>query len=253
MPVRKIRANYGSVTGLVADDRSARSIAYESSLERDFIKHLIFNKNVLGYGEQPLTIEFTEAAGKQRRYTPDLFISYRKDLALTKDWRSLLAEVKYRSDLFRHWTELKPKFRAARSYAKRLGWDFAIVTDWELRTPYLKNITFLLEYRKYPKDEVGSQLLLEAVAHRSATTPVGLLDLLSENASRKATLLPTLWQLIANGAIVIDLDQQLTMSSPIWLGKSKERQCHEPVAGVSTGSSRRKRRQALRYYPHSES
>ena len=43
---------------MVADDRSARSIAYESSLERDFIKHLIFNKNVLEYEEQPLTIEF---------------------------------------------------------------------------------------------------------------------------------------------------------------------------------------------------
>jgi hypothetical protein len=60
MAVRKIRPNYRSITGLVADERSARSIAYQSSLEREFIKHLIFNKNVLGYEEQPLTIEFTE-------------------------------------------------------------------------------------------------------------------------------------------------------------------------------------------------
>lgn len=71
MAVRKIRANYRSVTGLVADDQSARSTAYESSLERDFIKHLLFNKNVLKHEEQPLTIDFTDTSGEQRRYTPD--------------------------------------------------------------------------------------------------------------------------------------------------------------------------------------
>jgi hypothetical protein len=248
MAVRKIRPNYGSVTGLVADDRLARSTGYESSLERDFIKHLIFNQNVFKHEEQPLTIEFTDIRGKQRRYTPDFLIFYRRDIALTRDWRPLLVEVKYRSDLFKHWIELKPKFRAARSYAKRHGWDFAIITERELRTPYLKNITFLLEFRKYPRDEVGSQLLLEAVANRSATTPAGLLDLISEDAIRRATLLPVLWQLIENGDIVIELDQQLTMSSPIWLRKSKQRcKCDEPSAGVSAGSSRCQRWQALRY------
>jgi TnsA endonuclease N terminal/TnsA endonuclease C terminal len=252
MAVRKIRPNYGSVTGLVADDQSAHSTAYESSLERDFIKHLIFNKNVLKHEEQPLTIEFTDSDGKQRRYTPDLLVFYRRDIALTKDWRPLLAEVKYRSDLFKHWSELKPKFRAAKACAKKHHWDFAIITERELRTPYLKNITFLLEFRKYSRDDVGNQLLLETLANRSATTPAGLLDLISEDATRRATLLPTLWQLIANGDIVIDLDQRLTMI--IWLGKSKQRcECDEPDAGVSAGSSHRKRWQALRYYPHSES
>lgn len=95
MAVRKIRANYRSVTGLVADDQSARSTGYESSLERDFIKHLLFNKNVLGHEEQPLTINFTDTSGKPRSYTPDLLISYRKDVVMTKDWQPLLAEVKY--------------------------------------------------------------------------------------------------------------------------------------------------------------
>jgi hypothetical protein len=223
-------------------------------LERDFIKHLIFNKNVLKHEEQPLTIEFTDSDGKQRRYTPDLLVFYRRDTALTRDWRPLLAEVKYRSDLFKHWGELKPKFRAARAYAKKHNWDFWIITERELRTPYLKNITFLLEFRKYSRDEVERQLLLESLANSSATTPAGLLDLISEDAMRRATLLPTLWQLIANGDIVIDLDQRLSMISPIWLGKSKQRcKRDEPSARVSAWSGHRKRWQALRYYPHSES
>jgi hypothetical protein len=248
MAVRKIRPNYGSVTGLVADDRSARSTAYESSLERDFIKHLLFNQNVQRHEEQPLTIEFTGSDDKQRRYTPDLLVFYRSDTAMTRDWRPLLAEVKYRSDLFKHWKELKPKFRAARAYAKKRGWDFAIITERELRTPYLKNVSFLLEFRKYPRDEVASQLLLVALANSNAITPGDLLDLISEDATRRAMLLPILWQLIANGEIVIDLDQQITMISPIWMGESKRRcECDEPGAGFSAGSSRRKRWQALRH------
>jgi hypothetical protein len=139
MAVRQIRANYRSVTGLVAADQTARSTAYESTLERDFIKHLLFNKNVLEHEEQPLTLDFTDT-GKKRRYTPDLLIYYRKDAVTTKDWLPLLAEVKYRSDLFQHWAELSPKFRAARAYARERTWDFAVVTERELRTPYLTNI-----------------------------------------------------------------------------------------------------------------
>jgi len=253
MAVRKIRANCRSVTGLVADDQSARSTAYESSLERDFIKHLLFNKNVLKHEEQPLTIDFTDTSGKQRRYTPDLLVSYRKDVALTKDWRPLLAEVKYRSDLFQHWAELKPKFRAARAYARERSWDFVVVTEQELRTSYLTNITFLLEFRKHPVNEVLTRPLLETVAGMSPATPASLLTFLSNDATQKATLLPALWQLVANGRIGVDLEKRLTMRTPIWLRRSKERrERDEPTARVSAGSSHRMRGQALRYYPHSE-
>jgi len=253
MAVRQIRANYRSVTGLVAADQTARSTAYESTLERDFIKHLLFNKNVLEHEEQPLTLDFTDT-GKKRRYTPDLLIYYRKEAVTTKDWLPLLAEVKYRSDLFQHWAELSPKFRAARAYARERTWDFAVVTERELRTPYLTNITFLLEFRKHSVDQVLTEVLLEAMARMSPATPARVLTFLSNDATQKATLLPTLWQLIANGYIGTDLEQRLTMSSPIWLRASKERRaCYEPTARVSAGSSRRMRWQALRYYPHSES
>ena len=110
MPVRRIPKNYRSVTGLVAsDDASHQVTAYESSLERDCIKHLIFNKNVARHEEQPVTISFI-CAGKQHSYTPDLLITYRNDVAPANTWKPLLAEVKYRSDLLKDWPRLKPKF-----------------------------------------------------------------------------------------------------------------------------------------------
>ena len=253
MAVRKIRANYCSVTGLVANDQSAHSTGYESSLERDFVKHLLFNQNVLGHEEQPLTINFIDAGSNQRRYTPDVLVCYRKDVALTKDWQPLLTEVKYRSDLFKNWADLKLKFRAARTYARDRCWEFAVITERELRTPYLKNITFLLEFRKHPVDEARTQLLLEAAGGSSRTTPASLLTFLSDDVMERATFLPPLWQLIVKGRIVVDLEQPLTMSSPIWLRQSKESDCDEPTTGASAGSGHRKRWQALRYYPHSQS
>ncbi|HVH72466.1 MAG TPA: heteromeric transposase endonuclease subunit TnsA [Candidatus Dormibacteraeota bacterium] len=238
----------------MADSQSPRSTGYESGLERDFIKHLLFNQNVSKHEEQPLTIEFTDRAGIHRRYTPDLFVSYRKDLALTKNWRPLLVEVKYRSDLFTHWSELKPKFRAARAFAAKRCWDFAIITERELRTPYLKNITFLLEFGKYPADELVSEGLLDALTNNASTTPSTLLDWIAADAMQKANWLPILWRLIATGRIAVDLEQRLTMNSRIWLKvPSERRKYNEPNARFRSGSSRRKRWQALRYYPHSES
>lgn len=162
MPVRRIPKNYRSVTGLVASaDASDQVTAYESSLERECIKHLIFNKNVARHEEQPLTISFV-CAGKQDSYTPDLLITYRNDVAPAKYWKPLLALVKYRSNLFKDWLKLKPKFRAARRYAIERARDFTIITDSEIRTPYLKNITLLLECRKHPMDEGVTKVLLEA-------------------------------------------------------------------------------------------
>jgi hypothetical protein len=57
--------------------------------------------------------------------------------------RSVLYEVKYRDDLRAHWQDYRSKFKAARRYACTQGWVFRLITEREIRTPYLKNATFL--------------------------------------------------------------------------------------------------------------
>jgi hypothetical protein len=130
----------------------------------------IFNKNVARHEEQPVTISFI-CGGMQYSYTPDLLMTYRSDIAPAHEWKPLLAEVKYRSDLFKDWLKLKPKFHAARRYAIEKAWDFTISTDSEIRTPYLKNITLLPECRKHPIDEAVTKLLLEALNRLGKTNP----------------------------------------------------------------------------------
>lgn len=139
MPARKVPKSYRNATGLIATDKADESTAYESRLERYTQKLIGFNLNVVKYEEQPITIHFTDKAGRSHRYTPDILVNYRRDLTPAKWWKPLLVEVKYRKILFRDWSELKAMFLAGRRHAEEHELDFSIVTDREVITPYLKN------------------------------------------------------------------------------------------------------------------
>jgi len=80
MPVRKIPKSYRSVTGLIVSKKNQRMSGFESSLERDSICLLEFDLNVDYYEEQPVTIDYIDREGKEHTYTPDVFVSYRRDI-----------------------------------------------------------------------------------------------------------------------------------------------------------------------------
>jgi hypothetical protein len=253
MPVRKIPKSYRNVTGLTATEKSDEMTEYESRLEHECQKLLNFNINVLKYEEQPVTIHYTGNDGTRHRYTPDILIHYRKDVAPAKYWKPLLVEVKWRMNLFKDWQELKPKFLAAKNYARERDLDFAIITDKEVKTPYLTNATFLLMFRRFPTIESHSSLLLQALDGFRETDPETLLQSVSEDRDEIAKLLPTLWQLVGNNAVGVNLDSILTMRSRIWsLRLLDEVKRDESINQLRTGRSRRLRWQALRYHSYLE-
>lgn len=253
MPVRKIPKSYSNVTGIIATDKSGEMTGYESRLEHDCQKLIGFNLNVLKYEEQPVKIYYTTQDGKQHHYTPDILINYRADIFPAKEWRPLLAEIKYRKDLFKHWSEIKPRLFAARQYAKERGLDFTVITNDEVYTPYLQSAIFLLEYRKYPTNHDDSGLLLGALEGLEEASPYTLLRSITNDQHRKAELLPPLWQLIANYKIGINLEEPLTMRSRIWPMLQAKDGSNEILLYPRTGLARHLRWRALRYYPYPES
>jgi hypothetical protein len=216
MPVRKIPKSHRSVTGLISSDGAANQAAFESTLERDFMLLVDFDSEVISYEEQPVRIDYLSADGKARHYTPDILVTYRRIPNSTTLNPPLLAEIKYRHDLFEQWRELKPKFRAARRYAKERGWTFKIITEVEIRTPYLKNVKFLRQYQRRPINPDDEGLLLQKVSELRSTDPESLLTSMCQDAQDRARLLPPLWSLVAQRKIGADLDQPLTMRSFIW-------------------------------------
>ncbi len=225
MPVRKIPKTYRSLSGQTASRKLNRAAAFESSLERDLLTLLEFSPEVSIYEEQPLTIEYTDEKHHIRTYTPDVLIVYSDEAASSYGITHVLGEVKYRTDLFSHWKELKPKFKAARAFCRKRSWLFRIFTEVEIRTAYLKNAQFLLPYKEYSANQPESERLLETLNHLESASVSQLLDDHAPNETMRLQLIPYIWHLISIGKIHTDLNSPLTMKSQLWMEEAKNYEC----------------------------
>lgn len=189
-----------------------RSVAVESTLERDFALLQRFDPEVAHVEEQPVRIEYRDAGGAPRRYVPDFLVRY-----AISDRAPQLVEVKFSTDPALVAGQLEGRFVAARSYAGRRGWAFTVVTEVDIRTPRLTNVTFLLPYRgRAPIAAARAHLL---IALGAAPAPVGALasKVAGAMGCDRAQVLPTLWGMIARREVRADLDQPLTMNSHLHL------------------------------------
>lgn len=212
--VRRIPINTISLTGEVLGKE------FESSLERDLIMKAAWNRQLDWFQVQPVKIPFLDTDGKQRSYTPDLLISFIPDAITSLPVRRpLLCEVKYLDDLRRNWLELKPKFRAARAYARERGWEFKIFTEKRIRDGLLQNIQFLWSYR-FAADHHGHRdRLIRMLDDMEETSIAGLLEAcyLPSNRYGRGEGQWTLWCLIAKQTILCDLSLPLSMETRVWL------------------------------------
>lgn len=212
MPIRKIPKNYRNVTGVAASGKAIGSAQFESTLERDFLTLLEFSPEVERFEVQPVRVEWRDEQGQKRSYTPDVLVEFHSGLG-RRPW---LCEVKYRADLKKNWETLHPKFLRGIRYAKQQDWRFRLVTEAEIRTPYLANVRFLAPFRFRQVPEPLVAQLLAQIQAADRTTPGQLIRALSEDKWRQAEWLPVIWHLLAHGRIGADLEQELTMDSSIW-------------------------------------
>lgn len=223
VPARTIKPSRYSITGYVSTIKASRAQSAESSLEHDFLTLLEYDRRVARFLSQPFTIRWQDSAGRNRRYTPDTIVKY-SSYAMRDDpfLRTTLYEVKPVAVLVRDWAELKPKFRAAIGWAREHDCRFHIVTERQIRGPYLDNVRFLLGYEdRYLRDDPWRcgerQALLRRTMFRlKQATPRKLLEAISADPTQQAELIPWIWNLINLRRIGVDLTQRLTMTVPIW-------------------------------------
>lgn len=212
MPVRKIGINSRSITGR----HGFSGQQFESSLERDLLDLLTFDLNVDHIETQPLQIIYLGGDGAVHHYTPDILVTYRRDIVPARDMPHLLIEVKYREEYRGQFRALKQRFRAARLYARERGWQFRVLTEREIRTPYLDNARFLRPYRDVRDEPELEHVLLQRMELLRETSPSMLIESLADSDYLRARYLPILWKLVANLRIGTDLMLPLTMRSRIW-------------------------------------
>lgn len=208
--VRQPRPTSRGVTGkvVISADQTA---GHESSLERDWLLTLAFDRRVKALLEQPFTLEYKHE-GRVRRYTPDMQVEY---LDGSASWL-VVYEVKYRNDLMANWQLYRPRFKAAVAHCRAMGWRFKLVTEKEIRGPRIENIRFLRRYERVPVQEAHRDALLQSLLITGPTTPKSLLAATWYDRERQMAALCELWRLVLVGEVIADLGAPLTMSSPIW-------------------------------------
>lgn len=210
MPIRKVPKSFRNVTGIVASTKAIGEARFESTLERDLLTLLDFDSQIISFEVQPISIPWKDSAGKPHTYTPDVHAIYVVQ-------QNVIYEVKYRSELLEDWAALKPKFKGAVHFCRKKGWRYKIMTEVEIRTPYLENAKFLNPFLKQSSpSDADIQMIVNRLERLGNTTPVDLLGSLSADRWEQARLMPTLWILVAKGKIGANLQNKLNMNSPIW-------------------------------------
>lgn len=221
MAARKIGRSAYSVTGYVATEKAAKVQRTESALEQDFLTLLEYDWRVLRYATQPFKIQWKDETGRLRRFTPDVAVAY-NDMAVRSDpaLRTTIFEVKERAQLKARWAEEKPRLKAAVAWAKEYGCRFKVMTEREIRTPYLENVRFLLRYQKMYGDrelyDARIPHICELLVRLGPTTPQALLDTVRGDAVHRGEYIPYLWHLVTQQIVGIDLAKPLNMKTPIW-------------------------------------
>lgn len=142
MPVRQPSQRGGNMIGKFPSLKMARMVVYESTIERDFLYLLDFERDVTRFEEQPVTIEY-RCDGQVLRYTPDFAVARADDTCLVECKPLALVDT----------AENQRKFHAATVWCAERGWRFQVVTDRELRAGhYLENVRLLTRYARQRTD-----------------------------------------------------------------------------------------------------
>ncbi len=220
MPTRRITRSPVKVTGTAPDGQG-----FESTLEEDFFVLLRFNRLVDTFDSQAVTIEWLDESKNIRKYTPDVLVRYRADLPESANMPPVLCEVKpdfnEASESPRrrmpprteNHAENTLKWAAAQRYAARHGWEFKVVRESEIRTPYLANVRFLLRHLERGVDSRHDEELLAALSQQGSLKLGVWAGALSNSLEERARILPACYRLIAMQLVAVDLSKPLTMDT----------------------------------------
>lgn len=222
MPTRRITRSPVKVTGTAPDGQ-----AFESTLEEDFFVLLRFNQLVKSFESQTETVEWLDNAQKIRKYTPDVLVRYRQDFAESSNWPVVLCEVKPDfNDVSESPRRRKPprkeneeenqlKWVAATRYAAKRGWEFKVVRESEIRTPFFINARFLLRHLERGVESRYDGDLLEALVTKGPLSLSAWAGGQANSLEERARIFPACYRLIATLRVEVDLSKLLTLDTQV--------------------------------------
>lgn len=214
--VRKIKPTRRSVSGRYAF-RKSTAIAFESTLERDFIMRCEFQLSVLDVIPQPVEVSFRGRNGQQYTYTPDFLVYYRLGSRSHVDYpKPMLVEVKPEEQWRSNWRDWLPKWKAAYRYALEQGWRFRIFDEGRIRDCALKNIRYLERYGRMMFDQQDSEHVMNTVS-QMGTCSVDYLLSRHFTGIYQSQGLAHIMHLIAIRKLDCDITTPLSNTTELWV------------------------------------
>ena len=191
--VRRIKPTRRSVSGHF--NFKGSSIAYESSLERDFITYHAFRNDVINIVSQPISIPFTKN-GRSYNYTPDFFVQLKPDAG-----KSMIVEVKPKKEWQENWRDWSDKWKAAIVFCREQDFKFVICDEDRIRHLALDNINFLMRYKNTGFIEEEVMVVLKDVELRGCTTVEYILERYFKSHHYQQQGKQLIWHLMANNKV----------------------------------------------------
>lgn len=205
--IRKIRPTRRSVSGFYVF-RASTQIAYESTLERDFIILMEHDLAVSDIIPQPCQLLFHANMGQAYPYTPDFLVYFRGSR------KPMLVEVKPGEEWQQNWRKWSAKWKVARRYAKDQGWIFRIYDERRIRSQTLANINFLQRYDRMTFNEDHVSLVIELVRKAGH---ISVRELQGQSTGDSPMIQPLVWHLVALRRLECDLTRPLGDHTALWI------------------------------------
>ena len=201
--VRRTLSLGGNFRGVTTNKRG-HLVQFESEQERKLVLLLERDPTVVDYRSQPETLQFTDASGRSRTYTPDFQV-----------WRtSGLIELHEVTVAARRASRpaLPEREAAAEVICRARGWRYLVHTDQTLPAGFeYRNLDFLSAFRSEihaPPEQAAWWL-----AQLRSRPPVSPRAVLAHADPASGARLNTLYHLLWHGAIRMDWQQPL-----LWRG-----------------------------------
>lgn len=195
--VRKIKPTRRSVSGVISYNR--KPLAYESTLERDFIIYHAFRDDVNNIIPQPVKIPF-QTNGRTYEYTPDYYIELDN-----KSGKSFIAEIKPKEEWKKNWRKWSDKWKQAKRYCKENSLRFIIFDEDRIRHKALENINFLRTYKNIRVSQEEITLILADIEQRRITCADYILERYFTSKFYRSEGQKLIWYLMANRLVGFDI------------------------------------------------
>lgn len=200
MPVRSVSNRGGNVIGYYPSIKVERLIAFESTIERDFLYFLDFEPHIASYSEQPFAITYLDN-GKKRTYTPDFEVSF-------TDGSHFLIECKPEELLDS--AKNQPKFSAGRAWCHEHSWEYEVVTDSMLRRGYrLRNVKLLMQNARQSIPPTLKNRMLHFLEHVGGSASIQeIVDANMDGVITRPIVLSALFQMLYFHALYVEMNDR---------------------------------------------